>query len=242
MPKDDKHNSDGVRAIEKHIGYQFTDIHLITQALTHRSYTNEHRRAPHNERLEFLGDAVLQFAATRKLYALYPDVTEGELSIYRSLLVKTGFLLQVAKRLEIPTHLRVSSGQRKDMNTVSTALFADAVEAIIGAIYLDGGLEAAEQFIFEKVLVDMQEYLSQAPLRDAKTELQEYTQQGFDITPEYVVIDQFGPDHAKTFTIGVKIGNKMYAQATGKSKQDAAQKAAEETLKEYKKEHKYTNL
>ncbi|MCY4576846.1 MAG: ribonuclease III [Candidatus Kaiserbacteria bacterium] len=236
MPKDDKHNSSSVQPIEKHVGYRFTDTALLVQALTHRSYTNEYEGAIHNERLEFLGDAILQFAATRKLYTLYPDVAEGDLSVYRSLLVKTDFLIQVAEQLEIPKYLRVSSGQRKDMNTVSTALFADAVEALIGAIYLDGGLESAEQFVFEKVLTDIQGYLSQVPLRDAKTALQEYTQQEFDITPEYVVVHASGPDHAKTFTIGVKVGDTMHAQAVGKSKQEAAQKAAEKTLKRYTKE------
>ena len=221
--------------MEQNIGYDFTDKDVILQALTHRSYTNENQETVHNERLEFLGDAILQLAATRKLYTLYPDVAEGELSVYRSLLVKTEFLVQIAEKLEIPIYLRVSSGQKKDLNTVSTGLFADAVEAIIGAIYLDGGLEAAEQFIFEKVLTDIQGYLSQAPLRDAKTALQEYTQQEFDITPEYIMINESGPDHAKMFTIGVKVGNTMYAKATGKSKQEAAQKAAEQTLKQYKK-------
>ena len=235
MRKDNKQNDSIVQKMEDTIGYRFTDKKVILQALTHRSYTNEHPGTAHNERLEFLGDAILQFTATRTLYTLYPDVAEGELSVSRSLLVKTEFLIQAAEKLEIPIYLRVSSGQKKDLNTVSTSLFADAVEAIIGAIYLDGGLEAAEQFIFDKVLVDITGYLSQVPLQDAKTALQEYTQQEFDITPEYVVLDESGPDHAKTFTIGVKVGDAMHAQAVGKSKQEAAQKAAKETLKKYKK-------
>ena len=234
MPKNDKHTNDMVQVMERNIGYHFNDSTLLLQALTHRSYTNEHQDTVHNERLEFLGDAVLQFTATRKLYVLYPAVPEGDLSVYRSLLVKTDFLLRVAESLDIPKYLQVSTGQKRDVNTVSTALFADAVEAIIGAIYLDGGLEPAEQFIFDKVLTDIQGYLSQVPRQDAKTALQEHTQQAFDITPEYVVIEESGPDHAKTFTIGVKIGDTIHAQATGKSKQEAAQKAAEATLKQYK--------
>lgn len=236
MSKDSKHDSDIVQDMEQSVGYCFADKSIILQALTHRSYTNENQETAHNERLEFLGDAVLQLTTTRKLYALYPDVAEGDLSVYRSLLVKTDFLIQVAEKLNIPTYLRVSSGQKKDLNTVSTGLFADAVEAIIGAIYLDGGLQAAERFIFEKVLTDIQGYLAQAPLQDAKTALQEYTQQESDITPEYVMLNESGPDHAKTFTIGVRIGGTMYAQAVGKSKQEAAQKAAEQTLRQYKKE------
>ena len=235
MPKDNEHNSDVVQKIEKNIRYKFTDKNIILQALTHRSYTNEHQGATHNERLEFLGDAVLQFAATRRLYTLYPNVPEGDLSVYRSLLVKTEFLIQVAERLKIPENLRVSSGQKKDMNTVSTGLFADTVEAIIGAIYLDGGLEMAEQFIFNKVLTDIEDYLARIPMRDAKTALQEYTQQEFDITPEYVMINESGPDHSKTFIVAVKIGDTIHAKANGKSKQEAAQKAAEKTLNSIKK-------
>ena len=119
-------------------------------------------------------------------------------------------------------------------------MFADAVEAVIGAIYLDGGLNAAETFILEKVLVNIQEYLSQVPLQDSKTALQEYTQREFDITPEYVVLDETGPDHAKVFTIGVKIGDTIHAEASGKSKQEAAQEAAKQALDTYshKKEGK----
>ena len=223
-------------AVEKNIAYSFVDKNLLYRALTHRSYTNEHEGEEHNERLEFLGDAVLQFIATYELYTLYPEVAEGQLSVYRSLLVKTDFLIDVAAKLKIPEYLRVSTGQRKDMNTVSTALFADAVEAIIGAIYLDGGLEPAKVFVLEKVLKDIQGYLSQSPLQDAKTALQEYTQQEFDITPEYVVIDEVGPDHAKIFTIGVKVGDILCAEAVGKSKQEAAQKAAQKAFDIYTSE------
>ena len=234
MPSSDTQESIDIRSIEKNIGYVFTDKNLLLQALTHRSYTNEHKEENHNERLEFLGDAVLQFITTQKLYILYPDTLEGELSMCRSLLVKTNFLVTVAETLELPKYLRVSTGQKKDLKTVSTALFADAVEAIIGAVHLDGGLKAAETFIFKKVLVNIQEHLSQMPLQDAKTELQEYTQQELDITPEYIVLHEAGPDHAKIFTIGVKIGDAVYAEASGKSKQEAAQKAAQKALDKYK--------
>ena len=224
-------------AIEKNIGHLFKNKELLMQALTHRSYTNEHEEEAHNERLEFLGDAVLQFVSTEKLYRAYPDVAEGELSMYRSLLVKTEFLVMIAETLEIPEHLRVSTGQKKDLKTTSTALFADAVEAIIGALYLDSGLKTATIFIEEKILHNMQEHLAQTPLQDAKTALQEETQRDIDITPKYDVLHEKGPDHAKTFTVGVSIGTTMYAKGTGKSKQEAAQKAAEQALKKYKKEH-----
>lgn len=226
-----------IEAVERMIGYSFTNKTLLTQALTHRSYTNEHKEEVHNERLEFLGDAVLQFISTEELYRRYPDVAEGELSVYRSLLVKTDFLVAVAEALDLPSHLRVSAGQKKDLKTTSVALFADAVEAVIGAIYLDGGLESAKTFVFDTILRDIQEYLARTPLRDAKTALQERTQQDIDITPEYVVLREHGPDHAKIFTIGVHIGGTMYAKGIGKSKQEAAQKAAKQALEEYEKKN-----
>lgn len=225
-----------VGAIEKNIGYTFKNKKLLTQALTHRSYTNEHEGETHNERLEFLGDAILQFISTEKLYQAYADVTEGELSMYRSLLVKTEFLVMVAETLDIPNHLRVSTGQKKDLKTTSTALFADAVEAVIGALYLDDGLKTAAIFIEEKILHNMEEHLTKTPLQDAKTALQEETQQDIDITPNYDVLHEEGPDHAKTFTVGVFIKETLYAKGVGKSKQEAAQKAAEQALGKYKKE------
>lgn len=230
-------SSVAIHDVEKKIGHAFANKQLLLQALTHRSYTNEHRGEIHNERLEFLGDAILQFVVTQKLYDAYPEVAEGELSVYRSLLVKTGFLVTIAEELTLPEYLRVSSGQRKDENTVSIGLFADVVEAIIGAIYLDGGLESAKKFIFEKVLADMREYLSRVPLQDAKTALQEYTQREFDITPEYIVLDESGPDHAKMFTLGVRVADIVRAEATGKSKQEAAQKAAKQALEGYTSEN-----
>ena len=223
-----------VDTVEKHIGYTFTDKAMLLQSLTHRSYTNEHYGASHNERLEFLGDAVLQFIVTQHLYTLYPDVSEGELSVYRSLLVKTDFLVSAAKTLHLPQYLRVSRGQKKDVNTVSSGLYADAVEALIGAVYLDGGLSSVQDFILKYVLVDIPGHLSQVPLRDAKTALQEYTQRKFDITPKYVVLSEQGPDHAKVFAVEVQVGDVATAESTGKSKRDAEQNAAQKLLDYFK--------
>ena len=222
--------------IEKSVGYTFLDKKLLAQALTHRSYTNEYKEESHNERLEFLGDAILQFISTEKLYSTYPNVTEGEMSVYRSLLVKTSFLVTVAGKLGIPKHLRVSTGQKNDSKTKSSALFADATEALIGAIYLDGGLEAAKIFIFEKILLNMEEYLAKTPIQDAKTALQECTQEDNAITPTYVVLHEEGPAHARVFTVGVKIGDTMYAKGIEKTKQKAAQIAAKKALEKYRKE------
>ncbi len=224
--------SDTMKDLERRLGYAFTDKDLLIQALTHRSFSNEHRNAVHNERLEFLGDAVLQFVSTAELYRRYPDEPEGVLSIYRSLLVKTDFLVRVATVLGISAHLRVSTGQRKEMER-NVALLADAVEAVIGAVFLDGGIEAARECIHTHILTNVQSYLAQAPLRDAKTALQEAVQRDLRTTPVYTVLDERGPDHEKVFTVAVVIGDTQYTQAEGRSKQDAEQRAAQKALKAY---------
>ena len=229
-----KHSQEiDIQTVEGAVGYVFKKKKIVTEALTHRSFLNENRDETHNERLEFLGDAVLQFVATAKLYNLYPDTVEGVLSMYRSLVVKTEFLINVAKKLNLQNHLRVSIGQRKDLdNDGSSALLANTTEAMIGAIYQDGGLESAEQFIHNKVLVNMEEHLKQVPLQDSKTALQEKVQREIGVTPEYVVLNENGPDHEKIFTVGVKLGEKVVTEATGKSKQDAAQNAAKKAMGE----------
>ena len=218
------------------IDYTFKDESLLTRALTHRSFSNEHNNAPHNERLEFLGDAVLQYVTTIALYRMYPDEQEGTLSVYRSLLVKTSFLIEVAERLGVRECLQVSSGQEKDVQKASLPILADAVEALIGAIYLDGGLASAQEFIQTHILADARTYLSNIALRDAKTELQELVQRDTRLTPEYVILSKEGPDHDTTFTVAVKVGDTVRATAAGKSKQDASQKAAQLLLEEYKKQ------
>lgn len=218
---------------ERVVGHTFTDRALLVRALTHRSFSNEHAGALHNERLEFLGDAVLQFVSTTELYTLYPDADEGTLSLYRSLIVKTDFLIQVAEVLSLQSFLRVSSGQRRELEKGGVSILADAVEAVIGAVYLDGGIDAARLFIRDKALIDIGSYLSNVPLRDPKTALQEFTQREQGITPEYVVLKEQGPDHDKVFEVGVKIGDKVVTTAVGKSKQEAAQEAAQEALTVY---------
>lgn len=228
-----RNNTIDTESVEKAVGYVFKDKKNLTRALTHRSFLNESRDEEHNERLEFLGDAILQFVATAKLYTLYPDVPEGVLSSYRSLIVKTEFLIEAAKNLNLQKHLRVSTGQKKDLEKASIALLANTTEAMIGAIYRDGGLEPAEQFIHKKVLINIKKHLETVPLQDPKTALQEHTQRETGITPEYVVIEHSGPDHEKTFKVGVKVGEHIVAEAMGKSKQDAAQNAAKKALKNY---------
>ena len=217
--------------VESAIGYEFINKEILLQALTHRSFTNEHREAPNNERLEFLGDAILQYVATNTLYTTYPESDEGGLTVYRSLLVKTEFLAQAAERLSIEPYLRVSAGQRKEMERVNTSVLADVIEALIGAIHLDGGLMPTEKFIHAHLLVNIESYLKEVPFQDPKTALQEHVQQESGVTPEYIVLREGGPDHDKDFTVGVKIAGEIIAEAMGKSKQEAAQKAAEKAAK-----------
>ena len=218
-----------IRSVEQRIGYTFKQKHFLLQALTHRSFCNEHPGTEHNERLEFLGDAILQFVSTKELYLRYPEEPEGTLSVYRSLLVKTDFLVRVAHSISVPTYLRVSSGQKKEMER-NTALLADVVEALIGAIFLDGGLTPAEQYIHTHILRDSEAYLAQAPTQDAKTALQELVQQERKITPVYTVLGERGPDHEKIFTVAVIIDGAEHARGEGRSKQEAEQGAAQRAL------------
>ena len=224
-----------IKDLEKIIGYTFKDKNILIQAITHRSYTNENKDVPHNERLEFFGDAILQYVSTKKLFDEFPEESEGVLSMYRSILVKTDYLANVAIDLDILKHIQISEGQRREFerDRLSNSILANAIEAIIGAIHIDGGLKPSITFIEEKVLKDSSKYLLNIPLRDPKTALQEHTQHELGITPEYVAIENNGPDHNKQFTVGVKVGDKIIEKGSGKSKQEAEKKAAELALKKY---------
>ena len=218
------------RMLENIIGYTFKDKELLIQALTHRSFTNENHLTKHNERLEFLGDAILQYVSTTNLYNLYPEENEGVLSMYRSLLVKTGFLIEVANKLDIRVYMRVSAGQKREVENMNLSIFADAIEALIGAIYVDGGIDSVRGFIEKHILNDIENYLSGAPLQDPKTRFQEIVQQSIQVTPTYVVLKETGPDHNKEFTVAVKVNDSVLGRATGKSKRDAEKNAAEDAL------------
>ena len=219
-----------LKTLEETLGYSFADSALLMTALTHRSFSNEHKGVSHNERLEFLGDAVLQFVSTTELFSLFPNVPEGVLSNYRSLLVKTEYLLAAAERLSLREYFRVSEGQKRDLREGATPFLADGVEALIGAVYLDGGLTAARSFILTKVVVDIQAHLRDTPLQDSKTVLQEYTQRERHITPEYSLVKETGPDHDRMFTVAVHVGTDEVATAEGKSKRKAEQLAAQRAL------------
>ncbi|MDE0243391.1 MAG: ribonuclease III [Candidatus Kaiserbacteria bacterium] len=220
--------------VESAIGYTFSDKNLLTSALTHRSFLNEHKAVEHNERLEFLGDAVLQLVSTQELFNRYPDESEGDLSLSRSRLVRTDFLANAAKDLGLHEHLRASAGQTQEMQKgVVPSLLANTTEAVIGAIYRDGGLGSATAFILEKVLTDIPGFLAATPAQDAKTALQELVQQQQQITPTYTTLATNGPDNERTFTVGVQIGDTVIGKGEGHSKQEAEQRAAQQALDNY---------
>jgi len=216
---------------EKRLGLTFNDVGLLERAFIHRSYLNEHPNLglEHNERLEFLGDAVLELVVTDFLYRTYPN-PEGDLTNWRSALVKTESLASVASRLEIAPYFKLSRGEAKGNARSHALISANAVEAIIGAVYLDQGYEAASKFITENVVSQLPEILASGSWLDPKSKFQEVSQERFGLTPGYKVMDESGPDHDKTFTIGVYVGDKLFGKGSGSSKQAGQQEAAQAAL------------
>jgi ribonuclease-3 len=211
----------------------FTDQSLLALALTHRSWVNEHPNIREsNERLEFLGDAILEFVVSKEIFNQFPDQEEGYLTVLRANLVNTVNLAKLAQKLELGKKLLLSRGEEETGGRTNNSLLADTVEAIIGALFLDGGLSKSESFIHEQLLATIDETLAN-PLKDPKSRLQEIVQaKGFP-APRYEVIDQKGPDHNKEFTIEVSVNGSPIAHGTGKNKSEAAQKAAEKGLAVY---------
>jgi len=217
---------------EANIGVQFNDASLLRQAFTHRSYLNEHRGevAGHNERLEFLGDAVLELIATHFLYEQYPQQTEGELTAYRAALVNAVTCAEVATAIGMNDYLLLSRGESKDTGRARSILLANAFEALVGAIYIDQGYDAARQFINAHLFPKIGDIITKKLWQDAKSALQEKAQEEAGVTPHYAVIKETGPDHDKHFIVGVYIKDTLVAQGDGKSKQEAEQSAAREAL------------
>ncbi len=220
--------------LEKKIGVEFRDPSLLRQACTHRSYINENRGLGlgHNERLEFLGDAVLELVVTNFLYHKFPDRAEGDLTAYRSALVNTNSLSKVGEIMGINPYLLMSKGETKDVGRARSIIIADAVEAIIGAIYTDQGYGIAANFVSKNLLevVDIDEIVDKKLWLDAKSRFQERAQEKVGITPSYKTLKETGPDHSKLFTLGVFLGDVQVATGAGLSKQEAEQKAAEKAL------------
>jgi ribonuclease-3 len=208
----------------------FNDKKLFDHALTHRSWVNEHKgERTSNERLEFLGDAILEFVVSREIYNKYPDKEEGYLTALRANLVNTVALFEFAKKIDLGVALYLSKGEEESGGRTNPSLLADTVEAIIGAIFIDRGLPAASEFIKENLMAEVEKKASE-PLKDPKSRLQEYVQsQGF-AAPKYKVIEETGPDHSKKFVIEVVVNETSWGRGEGKSKGAGEQAAALQAL------------
>jgi len=218
--------------LQKLLGVPFTNVTTLLTAVTHRSYLNEHREATwdHNERLEFLGDAVLELVVTDYLFKQYPDKPEGELTAVRAALVNTISLSVAAEKLGVNEFLLMSKGEAKDVGRARQYILANVFEACIGAIYLDQGYEAAKEFIAGRLYEKTDEIVKKRLWQDPKSRFQELSQEHASVTPTYETIKQTGPDHDRVFTVGVYLRSELVAEGTGRSKQEAEQQAAERAI------------
>jgi ribonuclease-3 len=224
-----------VSDLESKIGVSFKNQDLLYEALTHRSYLNEHPewRYSHNERLEYLGDAVLELTVSEELFFKYPDFSEGQLTLLRAALVNWERLAKVGTEIGLQNFILTSRGERNDSGKAWGVILANALEALIGAIYLDRGLPAAKQFVQKFILVYLPEIIASRSYRDAKSELQELIQDKLKITPSYKVLEETGPAHRRIFRVGVYFGERLIAEGVGSSKQEAEINAAKRALDEY---------
>jgi len=217
------------------LGFEFENIDVLITAFTHRSYVNEHKKSvsEHNERLEFLGDAVLELSVTDFLYHNYSEA-EGVLTSWRASLVRTESIAAAGKALEYSALLRMSRGEKQGSDRARLQILANSFEALIGAIYLEKGYKEADKFIKKHITSKLDQILESGSWRDPKSNLQEVAQRQEGMTPQYKVLDEVGPDHDKTFTVGVFVNNVLKGQGVGPSKQVAQQQAARSALEAYK--------
>lgn len=219
--------------LEKKLGVSFKNKDLLIQAFTHRSYLNENPdfKLSHNERLEFLGDAVLEHIVTEYLFLSYPDKTEGELTAWRASLVNSKILSEIGKELGFGDYILLSQGEKKGENGKSRQyILANTMEAFIGSLYLDQGLKVCAEFIKEHVIKHLPRIIEGNLYKSAKSCFQEVAQEKTGITPTYSVLSESGPDHMKSFTMGVFLGKRLIAQGEGNSKQEAEEQAAKKAL------------
>ncbi len=219
---------------ERKVKLTFKDKTLLKQAFVHRSYVNEHPKLgfSHNERLEFLGDAVLELVITEYLYEKYSGATEGDLTSYRAALVNAVTLAQAAEELGMNGYLLLSKGETKDTGRARQDILANTFESFIGALYLDQGYVKAKNFIAGALFGKIDKIVEKGLWKDAKSAFQEKAQEHEGVTPSYKILNETGPDHDKQFTTGVFLGKELVAEGRGKSKQDAEQEAAQNALKE----------
>lgn len=219
---------------ENNIGVTFKSKELLKQAFIHRSYLNENRslKLEHNERLEFLGDAVLELVVTDYLYKKYPEKNEGELTAYRSALVNSVTLANSAEKIGMNAFLLLSKGEAKDTGRARQVILANTFEALVGAMYMDQGYDSAQTFIANQLFGLIDDIVENRTFIDAKSRFQEEAQEKVGATPAYKLIKETGPDHNKVFTVGVYLKEELVVTGEGKSKQEAEQHAAEKALQQ----------
>lgn len=217
---------------EKTLGVKFKNQDLLLEALTHRSYINENSKwhLPNNERLEFLGDAVLELVVTEYLFNNFPKNSEGEMTSWRAALVNADMLSRIAKSIDLNENILLSKGEAKDVGKARDYILANAFEAVVGAMYLDQDYKNCKRFIEEKLVGYLPEIIEKRLYEDPKSKFQEEAQERVGITPTYEVLKEWGPDHAKHFIVGVFLGEDLVAQGEGLSKQAAQEEAARNGL------------
>lgn len=226
-----------ISEIEKNLGLDFKDKNLLKSAFIHRSFLNEHpeEKLPHNERLEFLGDSVLGFVVSEHLFKEYPDHAEGDLTNFRSSLVNARSLAEAAKRLDLGKYLFLSKGEEATGGRDRQYLLANTFEALLGAIYLDSGIVPAEKLIREELLPSLTNIIDKKLYKDFKSGFQEVSQEKVGVTPVYKVLEETGPDHNRSFKVGVFLNEELVGEGEGKSKQIAEQEAAKAALANFSK-------
>lgn len=229
-------DKDTFEKLIKKLNIEFKNKNLIEQAFIHRSYLNESKvKIKSNERLEFLGDSILSFIVSRHLYLEYPKLPEGELTNLRSSVVKTTTLSNIAKVLELGNYLKMSHGEEDGGGRSNPSILADTFEALIGAIYLDTGIQSAEIILKNYLTSLIPKIFREKTYKDAKSSFQELVQEKTKLSPLYKVINEIGPDHAKEFTVAVFVNQTNWGEGNGKSKQEAEQQAAIAALEKWKK-------
>lgn len=222
--------TDRGKQIASALGIEITNAYLFETAFTHKSFANEHKGVDHNERLEFLGDAVLELAVTRHLFEAFPEEPEGNLTKYRSALVSGASIAAVAKHLGLGNHLVLSRGEEASGGRKKNPILANTFEALVGAIFLDAGFEASEAFLRQYLFPRLSAVVEKRLFVDAKSGFQEWAQDKLEQTPEYRVLSESGPDHDKTYIVGVFVGDEQMGEGSGSSKQKAETAAAENAL------------
>lgn len=223
--------ADNFDKLQKKIGIKFKNKSILKNAFTHRSYLNEHKnfKGPNNERLEFLGDAILSFVVSQFLYETLPQSPEGQLTQIRASLVRTETLAKISHSLKLGDYLLLSRGEEDSGGRNNNSILANTFEALIGAMFLDSGTETVEKFI-KKTILDSWETLTKTAVSDNKSKLQEILQRKYKLSPNYKLISSWGPDHSREFEIGVYLGDKLLGTGVGKNKQAAAQSAARSAI------------